>query len=106
MIHNKPKTAHKSKTAFVANQSAKMTSKLAYLRYNKAMIITIDKDLFSETLATASRFTSNKLSSVSSLQGVLMKGSKDTVSFYATNLTTFFTATLEIPGADSFQVII
>lgn len=70
------------------------------------MKISIDKDLFSETLSTASRFTSNKLSSVSSLQGVLMKGSKDSVSFYSTNLTTFFTSTLEIPGSDSFQVII
>ena len=70
------------------------------------MVITIDKDLFSETLATASRFTSNKLSSVSSLQGVLMKGSKGSVSFYSTNLNTFYTSTLEIADADSFQVII
>lgn len=70
------------------------------------MIITIDKDLFTETLTTASRFTSNKLSSVSSLQGVLVKGSKESVSFYSTNLTTFFVSTLKVPEADSFQVVI
>lgn len=61
------------------------------------MKFTIDKDLFSEKLSIASRFTSNKVSSIASLQAVLLQIDKKTISLYATNLSTFYTTSLDLP---------
>ncbi len=66
----------------------------------------IDKDTFSEHLTIASRFTSSKLTSVSNIQGVLLKGEKDSLYFYSTNLTTFYKATIPMQDIEPFQVVI
>lgn len=70
------------------------------------MKFSIDKDQFSEHLTIASRFTSNKFTSVSNIQGVLMKGETDALAFYSTNLTTFYKATVPMPGIETFQVVV
>ncbi|MFW5703844.1 MAG: DNA polymerase III subunit beta [Patescibacteria group bacterium] len=71
------------------------------------MKFTIDKDLFSEKLTIASRFTSNKVSSIASLQGVLLKIGGKKLSFYATNLSTFYTTSIELKDEqEETQVLI
>lgn len=70
------------------------------------MTITIDKDIFTEKITIASRFTSNKVSSVATLQGILIKGEKDQVSFYSTNLNTYFYTSISSQVSEPFQIII
>lgn len=70
------------------------------------MKFTIDKDQFSEHLTIASRFTSVKIASVSNIQGVMMKSENDTLYFYSSNLTTFYRATVPMPGIEEFQIVI
>lgn len=74
--------------------------------YNSGMNFTIDKDTFNQLITIASRFTSNKLSSVGSLQGVLLKADKGKLHLYSTNLTTFFRTEMEIPNIEDFQAVI
>ncbi|MCX7996997.1 MAG: DNA polymerase III subunit beta [Patescibacteria group bacterium] len=70
------------------------------------MTFTIDKDIFTNLLGMASRFTSNRLSSITSLQGILLRSEKDTLNLYATNLTTFFRTSIQIPGLEKTEVVI
>lgn len=70
------------------------------------MDLTIEKDVLSDKLATASRFTSNKISSGSSLQGILLKAKNDRLQLFATNLNTFFSTSIELPKpVEKIQVI-
>jgi DNA polymerase-3 subunit beta len=75
-------------------------------KYNRVMTITIDKDVFAEKLSIASRFTSNKISAASSLQGVLLKGEEGRLTFFATNLTTFYASSLAVENTETFQIVL
>jgi DNA polymerase-3 subunit beta len=54
------------------------------------MKISIDKEIFLEKLSYAARFTSSRLSSLTALQGVLIEGKSDKISFYSTNLSSYY----------------
>lgn len=70
------------------------------------MKITILKETFLEKLSLASKFTSNKLTSTSSLQGVYLKGEKKLLHFYSTNLNYFYHTTLKNEDISQFEIII
>src|SRR3989338_2306865 len=59
------------------------------LRSINTMKINIDKDLLLDNLTVASRFVSNRFSSVPSLQGILFETKDKHINLYATNLTSF-----------------
>lgn len=54
------------------------------------MKLNIDKDVLLEKLNIANRFTSNRLSSVISLQGVLLDIEQGMIHIYTTNLNTYY----------------
>ncbi|NTU46897.1 DNA polymerase III subunit beta [Candidatus Roizmanbacteria bacterium] len=70
------------------------------------MTIQVPKDLLLEKLTNASRFVSNKLSSATALQGILVKIVDGKMHFYSTNLSTYFhtTLTLEEKGTHEFII--
>lgn len=70
------------------------------------MKINVQKDLLLEKLSLASKFTSNKLSSLTALQGVLIKGEKNKLHLYATNLTSYIHTTISVPTEEEFEIII
>lgn len=70
------------------------------------MIITIDKDIFLENINTASHFTSNKLSSTPTLQGILIKGEEKVIHFYATNLSNYFHTEVTASQTENFKFVI
>lgn len=70
------------------------------------MILSINRDIFLEKLSFSSRFTSSKLSSLSSLQGVLIKGEKNILHFFATNLNSFYHTRQKIENEREFQIIV
>lgn len=59
------------------------------------MKFTLNKDLFLEKLQTSSRFTSLRLSSTTSLQGVYIKKEKEKLHFYSTNLNLYYHGVLK-----------
>lgn len=71
------------------------------------MKINVSRDLLLDKLSLASRFTSNKLSSSTVLQGILLKAEagKD-IHLYSTNLNAYFHAVLENEKTEPFQIII
>ncbi|MFH0979649.1 MAG: DNA polymerase III subunit beta [Candidatus Roizmanbacteria bacterium] len=70
------------------------------------MKINLLKEVFLEKLNLTSRFTSSKLTSSTSLQGVCLVGEKDLLHFYSTNLNYYYHSTLKIENSHSFKVII
>lgn len=70
------------------------------------MKLTVDKDSFIEVLSSASNFTSNRLSTVPTLQGVLIKVEKKIAHVYATNLNAYFYTTFSVEIEESLQFII
>lgn len=70
------------------------------------MKINVLKDQLQERMSLASRFTSSKLASVTTLQGVLIKGEKKKIHFYSTDLSSYFHTTLPIELDELFQIII
>ena len=70
------------------------------------MKIQIEKDLFSDRISIASRFTSNKISSVAGLQGILLKIEDTSLSMFATNLNTFYETSIAIEKAEEKRSII
>lgn len=70
------------------------------------MKFSIDKDQFTDQITIASRFTSNKLSSVTNIQGVMLRSEENHLSFYASNLTTFYKARLPMVELERFQVVL
>ena len=69
------------------------------------MKITIDKDLFLDEVAVASRFTSNRFSSVASLQGILLETKDKQINLYATNLTSYFHAKIKNPTTQEKKIV-
>jgi DNA polymerase-3 subunit beta len=70
------------------------------------MNITIQKDSFFEKISIASHFTSGRLSSLLSLQGVLLKGEKKTIHIYSTNLNFFYHTVLKTENDHKFKILI
>ena len=70
------------------------------------MKIQIQKNALIEKLTLASKFTSSRLSSLSVLQGVLIKGEKNTIHFYSTNLNSYFHTTLKVKENVDFQIAV
>jgi DNA polymerase-3 subunit beta len=59
-----------------------------------------------DKLNLTSRFTSNKLTSSTALQGVLFKGSGNTIHMYATNLNAYIHTTIKTKVEEEFQIVI
>jgi DNA polymerase III subunit beta len=70
------------------------------------MKITLTKDQLQEKISLASRFTSSKLSSVSALQGILMRGEKGLIHLYSTDLTSSLHTTVKAELEEDFQIIL
>ncbi len=70
------------------------------------MKINVTKDQLQEKVNLAARFISHKLSSVVSLQGILLKSEANKLHLYSTDLTSYIHTTLPIESSESFQVIL
>lgn len=70
------------------------------------MKISFKKDVLLENLSFASHFVSLKLSSLVSLQGVLIKNEKGTVHFYSTNLSSYYHSAIKIEEKQDFEIVV
>jgi DNA polymerase III subunit beta len=70
------------------------------------MKILLQKNGFLEKLETASRFTSSRLASSSSLQGVCIKGENGGIHFYSTDLNYYYHSVLKTENNNRFKLII
>ncbi len=70
------------------------------------MKILLQKNEFLEKLELASRFTSSRLTSSTSLQGVCLKGENNIVHFYSTDLNHYYHSVLKIENNYKFKIII
>lgn len=70
------------------------------------MKIQISKEILLEKLITASHFTTTRFSSLNILQGILVKGEKNSLHFYSTNLNSFFHTKIKIELEGEFTCII
>ncbi len=70
------------------------------------MKILLLKNEFLEKLELSSHFTSSKLSSTTSLQGVCVIGDEKKIHFYSTDLNYFFHTTLKNEENNKFKIII
>ncbi|MBI4004939.1 DNA polymerase III subunit beta [Candidatus Roizmanbacteria bacterium] len=70
------------------------------------MKITLSKDLLHDKLNIASRFTSTKLTTVNTLQGVLLKGEKNKIHLYTTDLTVYFHTLISTDSENDFEIIL
>ncbi|MDH7475976.1 MAG: DNA polymerase III subunit beta [Microgenomates group bacterium] len=72
------------------------------------MRITVDGKRFLEKISLANRFTSYRLLSSSSLQGVLIKSEEKGIGFFSTNLNSYFVSFLELKNKknDSFNIVV
>src|SRR3989338_98172 len=75
------------------------------LRSINTMKINIDKDLLLDNLTVASRFVSNRFSSVPSLQGILFETKYKHINLYATNLTSFFHTKIKNPTTEEKKIV-
>lgn len=70
------------------------------------MKFTLPKNELIEKLSLSARFTSSKLTSATALQGVLVKGEKDKIHIYSTDLNTYYHTTCDTDGSDTFEIIV
>ncbi len=70
------------------------------------MKLNLNKDIFLENISLASRFTSSRLSSLPILQGVLLKGEKNIIHFYSTNLNSYYHTCIKAGLETPFEIII
>ncbi len=70
------------------------------------MKIVFDKEELLSKLSLASRFTSSRLSSVSSLQGVLIISEGDKLALYSTNLNSYFKTSLKGRAVAKTKILI
>ena len=66
----------------------------------------IHKQPFLNLLQLATKFNSNKLNSLSSLQGILIEGKEEEMSFYSTNLNLFFSGSISSQTSEPFKILI
>lgn len=70
------------------------------------MKISLSKEVLLEKLSLASKFTSSRFSSISTLQGVLIEGNNEEIVFHSTDLSVFFKTSLKVKGDKSFKAVI
>lgn len=70
------------------------------------MKISINKEEFLEKINLASKFSSSRLSSLSSLQGVCIKGEKKKIHFYSTNLNLYYHGSINSDSATEYKIVI
>ena len=70
------------------------------------MKILLQKNDFLEKLELASRFTSSRLTSSTSLQGVCLKGGGNLIDFYSTDLNYYYHSFLKNESNNKFKIII
>ncbi|MCL4363638.1 DNA polymerase III subunit beta [Patescibacteria group bacterium] len=70
------------------------------------MKIEINKETLLDELVLASKFTSSKLSSSTSLQGVYLKGEKNTINFYSTNLNFYYHGVIKTNKTEEFKIVV
>ncbi len=70
------------------------------------MKISLQKNEFLEKLELSARFTSSRLSSSTSLQGVCLKGDVNLVHFYSTDLNYYYHSVLKTENNNKFKIII
>lgn len=70
------------------------------------MKILLQKTEFLEKLETSSHFTSSKLSSSTSLQGVCLIGEEKKIHFYSTDLNYYYHSILKNDSGDKFKIIV
>jgi len=70
------------------------------------MKIPINKEIILEKINLASKFTSTKLSSSTSLQGVCLKGEKKQIHFYSTNLNFYYHGFINSESDHQFQIVV
>ncbi len=70
------------------------------------MKIEINKEVLLGELVLASKFTSSKLSSSTSLQGVYLKGEKNNIHFYSTNLNFYYHSTIKADKVGEFKIVV
>lgn len=66
----------------------------------------IGKDALLEKMSLASKFTSDKLTTSSALQGILLKGENNILHFYSTNLSMYFHTSLPIAVEETFSLVL
>ncbi|MBW7960499.1 DNA polymerase III subunit beta [Microgenomates bacterium UTCPR1] len=70
------------------------------------MKFSINKEEFLAKIILSSRFTSSKLSSSTSLQGVFLKKEKDKIHFYSTNLNLYYHGFMKLVEKGDFITVI
>lgn len=70
------------------------------------MNIKLNRGDLLQKLSFASRFSSAKLTSLPALQGIYIKGEKNKIHFYASNLNSFFHSTLRCENTDEEAFVI
>ncbi|MFH0979820.1 MAG: DNA polymerase III subunit beta [Candidatus Roizmanbacteria bacterium] len=70
------------------------------------MKILINKETILEKINLAAKFTSFKLLSSTSLQGVCLKGEKKQIHFYSTNLNSYYHGFINLENPHQFQIVI
>lgn len=70
------------------------------------MKVEINKDSLLEKINLASRFTSDKLATSVALQGIYLKGEKDLLHLYSTNLNVYYHTTIKTNVTEEFQLVV
>lgn len=70
------------------------------------MKINVKRDQILDTLSLASRFTSAKLSSSVSLQGILMRVQEKRLNLYSTNLSSYFHTSIPVETDEKLEAVI
>ena len=70
------------------------------------MKILLQKHELLEKLETASHFSSSRLTSSTSLQGVCLKGENNIIHFYSTDLNYYYHSFLKLENSNRFKIII
>ena len=70
------------------------------------MKVLINKEALLEKMSLAAKFTSTKLSSSTSLQGVCLKGDKGKLHLYSTNLNSYYHSIINLENTHQFQAVV
>ncbi len=70
------------------------------------MKIIFQRDILLENILYASRFSSSKLSSLITLQGVLIKNEKGLIHFYSTNLSSYYHSSVKTEEKQAFEIVV
>lgn len=70
------------------------------------MKIIFQRDVLLENISYASRFSSSKLSSLVTLQGVLIKNEKGQIHFYSTNLSSYYHSSIKTEEKQQFEIVV